>query len=606
MPQSPFLQLLIHKLTGGAGSRYQRYIALMAGVLALAMLYDLRAYQNLATVEAMDSAQLARNLAEGRGYTTFFLRPFSLYLMQQQAAAHPPDARAAGPSDPARIQAGHPDLYNPPVYPLALAGLMKVLPFDYAVNLKKPFWKNKGMFWRYQPDFFIALFNQALLLLVVGLTFFLAKNLFGSEVAWMAALLVLGCELLWRFSVSGLSTLLLLTIFLGLTLVLLKMERAARESPPRPRGLLMLAIALGVLTGLGALTQYAFGWTLIPVLVFLFFFSGPGRSRHVLAALAAFLLVLTPWILRNEVVSGTPLGAAGYAVVEGTGAFPQFQLERSVHPELGHALRLNLYMQKFFGNLRGILTGDLLKTAGGWVFALFFVGLFLRFRGTSIRRLRYFLLMCLAVFVVVQALGRTQLSELSPEINSENLLVLLVPLMFIFGVSVFFTLLEGLTLPLAFMRPLIIAGFAALACLPLVFTLLLPSKSPVVYPPYFPPKIQQCAGWMQPEELMMSDVPWAVAWYGQRQCLWLTLDAQDDFFAVNALKPVRALYLTPLTMDGKFVSEWMRASKRSWGQFVLQTLIDKQVPDLFPLAKAPEGFLPDQLFLTDRQRWETQ
>ena len=111
---------------------------------------------------------------------------------------------------------------------------------------------------------------------------------------------------------------------------------------------------------------------------------------------------------------------------------------------------------------------------------------------------------------------------------------------------------------------------------------------------------------MQPEELMMSDVPWAVAWYGQRQCLWLTLDAQDDFFAVNALKPVRALYLTPLTMDGKFVSEWMRASKRSWGQFVLQTLIDKQVPDLFPLAKAPEGFLPDQLFLTDRQRWETQ
>ena len=34
--------------------------------------------------------------------------------------------------------------------------------------------------------------------------------------------------------------------------------------------------------------------------------------------LAAFALVLAPWIVRNEVVSGTPFGTAGYAVVEGT------------------------------------------------------------------------------------------------------------------------------------------------------------------------------------------------------------------------------------------------------------------------------------------------
>ncbi len=28
----------------------------------------------------MDSAQLARNIADGKGYTTLFIRPFSLYL----------------------------------------------------------------------------------------------------------------------------------------------------------------------------------------------------------------------------------------------------------------------------------------------------------------------------------------------------------------------------------------------------------------------------------------------------------------------------------------------------------------------------------------------
>ena len=211
--------------------------------------------------------------------------------------------------------------------------------------------------------------------------------------------------------------------------------------------------------------------------------------------------------------------------------------------------------------------------------------------------------MCLGIFTVVQALGRTQLSEMSPEINSENLLVLLVPLVFVFGASFFFTLLEQMALPLLQLRYAVIAGFVVLCCLPMLFTLGSAKTPPVVYPPYYPPQIQQSARWMQPDELMMSDVPWAVAWYGQRQCVWLTLDAQDDFFAINKLKPVLALYLTPQTMDGKFVTEWIEAPKRSWGNFLIQTLIDKRVPDKFPLTKAPAGFFPEQLFLTDRERW---
>ena len=54
--------------------------------------------------------------------------------------------------------------------------------------------------------------------------------------AWLSALLVLGCALLWRFSVSGLSTLLLMVIFLGLTWCMLKIEELAREPQPRWAG----------------------------------------------------------------------------------------------------------------------------------------------------------------------------------------------------------------------------------------------------------------------------------------------------------------------------------------------------------------------------------
>jgi hypothetical protein len=57
-------------------------------------------------------------------------------------------------------------------------------------------------------------------------------------------------------------------------------------------------------------------------------------------------------------------------------------------------------------------------------------------------------------------------------------------------------------------------------------------------------------------------------------------------------------------MDGKYISEWTEGSERGWGAFLLQVLNDKRVPDKFPLTKAPAGFFPEQLFLTDRVRWE--
>ena len=49
---------------------------------------------------------------------------------------------------------------------------------------------------------------------------------------------------------------------------------------------------------------------------------------------------------------------------------------------------------------------------------------------------------------------------------------------------------------------------------------------------------------------MMSDIPWAVAWYGNRSCLGLTLDVKKEFFAIHDFqKPIQALYLTQSTLD---------------------------------------------------------
>ena len=87
MPLTQLIQKLIHMLEMGALARHLRFVLLGLAIVGLVLFYDLREYRNLATPEAMDSAQLARNLAEGKGYTTLFIRPFSLYLVQSRNEA---------------------------------------------------------------------------------------------------------------------------------------------------------------------------------------------------------------------------------------------------------------------------------------------------------------------------------------------------------------------------------------------------------------------------------------------------------------------------------------------------------------------------------------
>ncbi len=204
------IQRTIHNLEQGTLSRWIKWLPMVAGVIALAVLYDVRAYKDFSSPEAMDAAQVARNLSEGKGYTTDCIRPFSIYLVKKHnlAVQQASGSTSTNAADLARLNGNHPDLANPPLYPTVLAGLMKIKAPDWKIELKKPFWSEGGKFLRYRPEFAIAVFNQFLLLLVVLLTFVIARKLFDLQAAWIAALLTLGSDLLWQFSSSGLSTLL--------------------------------------------------------------------------------------------------------------------------------------------------------------------------------------------------------------------------------------------------------------------------------------------------------------------------------------------------------------------------------------------------------------
>lgn len=606
------LQDLIHKLESTTwGLRAVKYFAMVLGFALLLFWYDIHCYRNMAAPAAMEAAQLARNIARGKGYTTESVRPLSIYLVRAQH-------RDASDKDPARLNGNHPDLANPPVYPVLLAGLMKVIPFHYDASYKGKLWSvpdpttpsgRRGT--RYQPDFVITVFNQFLFIVTLGLVFFWARRLFDSNVASLSVFLLLGTEVLWRFTNSGLPTMLLMLIFVGLVWCLTLWEGEAREPRWGMKGLLPLSIAAGALTGIGALTSYAFIGMILPVAIFLVMFGGTKRAVSGIAAVAAFAVVVTPWILRNYSVSGTPFGTAGFSIVEWF--FQGSRLQRSLQPDLPH-FTLALYFRKVLTNLMPVLQEDLFKMTGGWVSAFFLVGLAVGFRNEALRRLRYFVVASVVTLAISEALVQTHLGEETPEINAENLLVILAPMTMVFGIALFFILLDGMKFPFPQMRYVAISVFCAVLLLPIVFQLVSAAKGAAVYPPYRADIIQNSARVLNENEMMMSDIPWAVAWYGDRECVWPTLNAtasaddlvewQESFYAINDnLKPIYALYLTPRSLDAKFQSQWVRGNDMSWGRFIVSVLINNQVPKNFPLKKIPPGYLPEQVLLCDRTRW---
>src|SRR5262249_48888243 len=203
-------------------------------------------------------------------------------------------------------------------------------------------------FRRYQPDFLISVFNQFFLVAITVMSFFLAGRLFDLRTAIVSSSLLLGTELLWRFAISGLATLVLLLIFMCLVWCLVHLEERVYEPgasagttdlasggsslrteagakaggiepPPRIVAALALAALAGALVGLGALTRYPFGWLILPVVAFVSALSGRGyRLAFGLATFLPFLVIFAPWLIRNYQLSGTPFGTASYAVLEGT------------------------------------------------------------------------------------------------------------------------------------------------------------------------------------------------------------------------------------------------------------------------------------------------
>ena len=222
---------------------------------------------------------------------------------------------------------------------------------------------------------------------------------------------------------------------------------------------------------------------------------------------------------------------------------------------------------------------------------------------------------------LVEPLCQTQLSLLVPVVNSENLLILVMPWMLVFGAAFVTMLIDAIEWNHLLLRNLALGLVAFVVSFPLLTALLPPRKQTIIEPLYAPSLIQALGGFLRTDELVMSDIPWAVAWYGNRDCIRLSLQVEDskrkadvaesarslpeDFFQVNDYqRPVNALYLSPFTSEVPLRRFFETDADFSWGLFYLDVLVRGNVPKRFPLKNTyPNSARSGHLFLSDNVRW---
>ena len=183
-PRTP--QEFIHWLEVGAGARLIRLGALLFGVLALSLLVAWKQFHGPASEATLSSALLGRQLARGAGFTTLVNYPQTAAFLQKRGGRF--DARTP-----------YPDLHQAPLYPLVIAGALRLLPARVRENLFATAPVAPDGF---AADYFLLGLNLALLWLAAWLTFGLARRLFDERAGWLAALALLLSVAAWQHTVA--------------------------------------------------------------------------------------------------------------------------------------------------------------------------------------------------------------------------------------------------------------------------------------------------------------------------------------------------------------------------------------------------------------------
>ncbi len=553
-------------------------------LVSLAVISLFLTFKGLSSPRAMEQAQIGREIARGNGYTTKVVRPIAIWQMQEANEGETPSLEKM------------PDTYHAPLNPCIYAAVLKAT--DASDNTR---WRMPRKSNIYQLDRVIAATCIVFFLISIGINYLLIARIFDDTIAAVTAILMLFCELMWHFSQSGLPQMLMLMLFSS---AMFFTWRAIENTETNKSALTPILIA-GVFMCLLVLTHWITLWIYIGFVLFSAVYFKP---RGVIAALligmlAVFVVPVVYFLYINP--TGSPFGTAYYAIHNGLGS-SEDAIMRSLSPDNDALALEGLLLRIMSSTLRQV--ADLHKNFGSILVApLFFLALLHPFKRKPIATFRWLIFIMWIFAGISMSIYGLRLGEQDPN----QIHILFAPLMAAYGLALVSILWARLNIPqsMGSLKYAHLMLIVAVSAGPMALSLPKSLKSGLFedsyggfphWPPYFPQAYNRgLADNTTTKDIIISDTPWAVAWYADRMSVWLPKNLEDiekiEKIADKQQTPVSGLLISPYSFNsGPILSvgspkgsygELFPLVYSSWSRFInIQSFI-KIHPKFKPLAQ---------------------
>jgi|GEM_PF-391762 len=534
-----------------------------------------------------------------------------------------------------------PDISNAPLGPWLNSVALRTM-----VALNQSFkWRvnEEGQvdFWRlgqsenvYIADQTIAGLAILLFYAAIILNYFTIAWLFDRRLSAFMVVITLVCEHFWNFAGTGLPQILLLFLFSGAMLCLtrsLMAQTGGRSGWPWVAGagvlfgLMALAHPLSLFVTVGAVlfvgtavTPKKENQTADPDAeenpVLKFFSTSGARSLGILLIVAA---IFVPWLMRNAEVCGDFRGLSWQSrLFEIRGSESQIMRTLKEPDETVQPVNFGV---KVMGETLGQFDKIYYHLGKVPMALFFFLALLHNFKRRETRVLRRGLIfMWLPAVFGMAFFGFADYDLLAKE-QSNDLHLIFIPFFGAYGLALILNLWSRLEVDGHLLSNIKIldGSFIVLvinaSALPMWTHFLTPNTLPFSFPPYYPPAIARTGQWFTERDVICTDMPWGVAWYGDRRSLWLPL-AKRDFVTLNTFTfdgRVNGLFLTPISGYRGLQTDIDGGEFRDWSLFIRhdRRLLDQnaRVADALPF-----NVVNDEIFImgarnyvlyADRDRW---
>ncbi|MDP9290811.1 MAG: glycosyltransferase family 39 protein, partial [Verrucomicrobiota bacterium] len=558
----------VHELEAGGLAIWIRRAVLIGAAVAIFLMLLLTRFHGLTSGKGMEQAQIARELARGNGFATKMIRPLSIWSLRQHGRS---------------VETGTlVDTYHAPLNPLLNSIFL---------NLTRGSWAMTTDQLVYPSDRMIAGISMLLLLAAIAINYLTAKRLFDRRLALIGAGLLLVCGTFWQFAQTGLPQMLMLFLFSGCTYMLVR----AIEVGAGNRLFWAWIAGCAALFGLLALTHALTIWIFFGALIFVALFFRP-RGLAAGVMLAIFLVIYSPWLVRTYHVSGTPFGIAMQSIlyqIGGTESLVMRAMSKVAQFSI-IGLRSKILTQSLdqFGRFFSLLGYSVAAP-------VFFISLLHLFRKPETGAFRW----CVLLMWLFALLGMSVFGLEEKDMSANDLHLLFIPLLTFYGLA--FLLVQWSRLEIG-ARALHL-GFLSLiftvTAVPLAMQILGVNSRRVEWPPYLPPYIALMGSWFREDEIIVSDMPWAVAWYGDRRSLWLPNEAKDlvnlhDYNGLGA--PINGMYLTPISGNQPFISTLVKGEYKDWANLIMRAPLAADFPFQRSVALPMEN---ECILYADHVRW---